>query len=533
MEKKIKHFSADEKKFDLFFKLLFLLPNVKIKLLHKLILIIKKLSYNCRRNIIIKIYKKFHRFYKRYLIKFLKIHRKKKFKPSVTTYKLEGTFLFLEIHKKKKGALTYLKFNNSRKKERYHYYDLVFFNHDVSDFNLYKSFFLKNSRIKWELNKLKKRKDELTNSYEFAYKSIFIWPFIIIIKPFTIIIKNIFFKPFFIFKKWFKRTYNQKRYSRNKLYSQIYKIIIVKAKQANINNIKHVASKYYWYIMQKYYFSINTDINYSNKFWYLGYSKYYNVFYRGYSKHYNSYSKKMFKENKKQKKRFFHFNNSYFKFLKRSFIGLSFFFRLYSLYFFWFIYFINNLLYYVNKLLFSYWFRFFYYSVNINKGIQSQLLISYKILYKNFKDSPKYLNFEDSINNLLSNIINIIYWNYGYLIKFKEKNNFYKNYFSLLFFFYFKNYFFINVFINYNIMFKNNLKKDYSFNNNFLDWIYVDNYKYNNIYKLEYYSIKQRIYRKYNPYYKLNNKKFMKLNEEGKEKYNNSLNKRGLTLFLN
>ena len=82
--------------------------------------------------------------------------------------------------------------------------------------------------------------------YNFAYKPIFVWPFTITIKPFIIIVKNIFFKPFFIFKKWFKKTFNYKRYKRNKLYSQIYNIIIIKANQKNVNNnLIYTSSTYF------------------------------------------------------------------------------------------------------------------------------------------------------------------------------------------------------------------------------------------------------------------------------------------------
>jgi hypothetical protein len=148
MEVKRKFLKNNLKKFNLFFKLLFLLPNIKVKVLHKLLLIIKGLSYDCKKNLMIKIYKRFYKFYKDYLIRFLEIYKNKKFKKNITTYKIKGTFLFLEIQKKKNKAITYLKFDNSAKKQRIQYYDSVSFKHNISDFSLYKSFFLRNSRIK-------------------------------------------------------------------------------------------------------------------------------------------------------------------------------------------------------------------------------------------------------------------------------------------------------------------------------------------------------------------------------------------------
>lgn len=525
-------FSNNLKKFNLFFKLLFLLPNIQIKLLHKLLLLIKKLSFSCKKNLIIIIYKKFQLFYKTYLIKFLKIHKEKKLKLNITTYKIIGTFLFLEVQKKKNKAITYLKFDNSIKKQRFQYYDLVFFNSNFKDFSLYKSFFLKNSRIKWDLSKLIRRKHEETNKYKFAYKSIFIWPFTIVIKPFIIIVKNVFFRPFFIYKKWFKKTFNQKIYNKNKLYSQIYKIITIKANQKNLNNnLVYTSSTYFWYVMQKYYFCIDVNINYNynNQIIYLENSKYNNIFYRSFKK-YKQFFQTIVK--KKQKNSFFVFFNFFYKFLKKSFIGLSFFIRLYCLYFFWFLYFINNLFYHINKILFNYWFRFFYFTLNLNNIINNKIFINYKKLYKNFNDHKNFLEFENNINKFLRNIINIVYFNFNYIIKIKLKNNLYKDYFLILFYCYFRNYFLFNIFNNYNFLFNNNFKKNYLYNNNFFDYYYIDNYKYSNIYKLEYYNIQQKIYKKYSDYYKVNEKKLSILDVDGKRDYLELLNKRNSTLLL-
>lgn len=77
-------------------------------------------------------------------------------------------------------------------------------------------------------------KHEKSKKYQFAYKSILIWPFVITIKPFLIIIKNILFKPFFIFKKWYKKNYNNKFYYKNNFYSQMYNLIIVE--KDNVEN---------------------------------------------------------------------------------------------------------------------------------------------------------------------------------------------------------------------------------------------------------------------------------------------------------
>ena len=80
LRKSYSKYPNKSKRFNLFFKLLFLLPKVDIRSLHKLLLLIKGLSYTCKRNLKVTIYKKFHLFHKRYLFRFLKIRRTKKLK---------------------------------------------------------------------------------------------------------------------------------------------------------------------------------------------------------------------------------------------------------------------------------------------------------------------------------------------------------------------------------------------------------------------------------------------------------------------
>ncbi len=248
-----------------------------------------------------------------------------------------------------------------------------------------------------------------------------------------------------------------------------------------------------------------------------------NLFFRAFNK-YNVKNKLLHsKKFKYNKKKFLDFYNFFKKYLKISFIGLSFFLRLYGLYFFWFLYFINKIFYLINKILFNYWSRFIYIYINTENIINNNLFFSFKTLYKNLKKNEYIINnieFENCINDYILNIFNINYWNFNFLIKTKLNNNFYKNYF------------FYNVFLNYNNIFDKNYKKYYKYNNNIFDSIHIENYKYNQIYKLEYFSIIQKIYKKYPDYYKINNSKYYKLNPEGKKDYLDLLDKRNKTILL-
>lgn len=535
----------NKRKFNLYFKLLFLLPNIKIVIILKLIKIINKLPYLEKKNLIIKIHKKFKRFYRNYLINFVKKFNNRKFKTNKVTYKILGTFLYLEINRKNKKGIIYLKYNKYQKGVKFKYYDSVFFNQNLKDFSLYKSFFLKNNKIKWDLSKLTRKSFGKANKYKYAYKSIIVWPFIITIKPFIIIIKNIFFKPFFIFKTWFLGKFSKKKISRNELYSQLYsqlyKIIIERIKQKNLSeDIKEVGSSFFWFILQKYYYSVNNinNIFVNNYYLSLNNVSYNNIFIRNFKKYNKNFPKKIINDYikiKKSKKNFYDFYNFFKKYLKISFIGLSFFLRLYCLYFFWFLYYINKILYYINRILFNYWLRFFYFTNNITSILNNNFFISFKVLYKN-KKKNYYLysiELENNFYNYLLNVVDIIYWNFHYLIKISINNNFYNNYYLLLFLYYFRNYFYNNTFLNYNILFSNSLKlKNYYYNNNFFDFIYLNNYKYNNIYKLECFIIIQQMYKKYPNYYKVNNNKLIELDNDEKKNYYNLIDKRNKTILL-
>lgn len=61
---KLRHLKERRNKFDLFFKLLFLLPDITIKSLLKLVMLIKRLSFDCRKMLMIKIFKKFYSYYR-------------------------------------------------------------------------------------------------------------------------------------------------------------------------------------------------------------------------------------------------------------------------------------------------------------------------------------------------------------------------------------------------------------------------------------------------------------------------------------
>jgi len=169
--------NINKSRFNLFFKLLFIIPKIKIKTLSKLASVISRLSSVPRTYIFNKIYKLFYKIYANYLYKFCKkvSINKGKIKLNSVTYKVKGTFLYLQLNKGTKTGLTFLKFDDLSLEQQFQNYDIVTLdNHNLQDFNLYKSFFLKNNKVKLYLSQLTRSKNTNNFSYNFAYKSIIV-----------------------------------------------------------------------------------------------------------------------------------------------------------------------------------------------------------------------------------------------------------------------------------------------------------------------------------------------------------------------
>ena len=170
------------------------------------------------------------------------------------------------------------------------------------------------------------------------------------------------------------------------------------------------------------------------------------------------FSRSKYLNNYGDKNLYFKSRNNFFK--KYSFNKTSFFSRLYYLYFFWILYFLKKIYQYINKTLFSLWFRFFYFSANFSRETNLSRFFSLDLL--------TYLNissFNWKLNNELFFISNLDkFFSYFMLFNniFKLKFNNYDFYKSS--YFYYINRLLINkkIYSNFFINFKNFINISYS-----------------------------------------------------------------------
>lgn len=109
-------------------------------------------------------------------------------------YKVVNLNLYLEINSIDTSGGLFMLYKNVIGKQRYKSF-IRSYDRGVVDYAYYKLFFLKYKGFKAGLIRLNAlRRDEYALIYKGLYKRIFVWPFLITIKPFIIIIKNIFLK---------------------------------------------------------------------------------------------------------------------------------------------------------------------------------------------------------------------------------------------------------------------------------------------------------------------------------------------------
>ena len=424
----------------------------------------------------------------------------------------------------------------------------------------------------------KKIRQKLKKVYNLKnYEKFFIWPFLITIKPGVIIIKNIFFKNYFILKykkrnkilfiAEFKNKYKSAEILLNKInilntnilnnYFRQNNLFILK-KGNIINKVKNYKNS-----ILKLYLNVILYKNINNFYTFLNIIKktkikikenFFNdllktlIFFFKRKKcikiyknnNFNLYfwnkNNKVFNKTIKNKKNsFYNYKNYIKKYTRRSIISYSFFLRLYALYFFWFLFFFNKIFYYFNKILFNFWFRFFYFlysSLNFN----SKLFFSFNKLYKNVylynKNINFYFEFENIFINYLNNIKNIFYSNIKYVYFNKKNNLFLYNFILNNIFFIFKNYFFSNINVFYSNFLKNIINKSFKLENNLFDILYSSNYNYNNIYNKEYFLINGYICKKYKFRYKASKKRKNKLSKIDLINFEKLEEKKKKTLFL-
>lgn len=491
-----------------------------------------------------------------------------------------GTNQFIQFHLYKSLGRLYTNYKN----KKYTYFNILF-NLLANDKFSYWFFFLSNkSQLKKELIKKK--------SYSITNKHIFLFPYLITIKPFKIIIKNIYFKTFFIFM--YKNKWADSKEILLKIVKRKFNYSEKLLKLGHISYLNMLNENFFY--LNKLFIGKNKILNGCDNFYYdkkknnnksllilnkdkklkkltmimfkniLKYSKKNKIILKNVLSEYSwnnlldlilkinkklkgiKLTKKYFniflwksnnilfnKLNKKNKFIFFNFKNIINKFFKKTFSNYSFFLRMYILYFFWSLFFFNKFFYFFNKILFNLWFRFFYFLSNAILNINNNLFFSYKNLYKNLYkniDINHYFEFENIFSNFLLDIWKFFYWKLNYILSSKIKKNIFKYFFLFYFSFIIKNYFFFSIYYDYNKYFKNVINKTFKLENNLLDIYYVNKYKYKSIYNRNYFLISKYIYVKQGYYYKIPLRKIKKLSSSNIIELQNTIQKRLNTLLL-
>lgn len=354
-----------------------------------------------------------------------------------------------------------------------------FFNKNIEDKDVYEFWNMNPCYLKYVYSKVN-RKHELKNVYNLSYKSLLLFPYLIKVKPYTIIIKNFFIKKFLLIFEW-KNKINKNIIIVKIInkFNKILKFKLVKSINYNYNSIYNKLSNFKIYRNKNFrYFRINSKIVILKKIKYLFWVyenwlwRYRNnwVFVksrREFSLNYQYFLLKIFKTRILNKFNYFQlpsdifiekFENILYKkiiYLKKKFIlkinNLStfkvrnykvnrnlifkyknvysnkftlktykFYTNMYYIYFYWFIILLEKIYEYINKIMFSLYLNFLYLSnynnININYSF---------ILFNNNINNIKNLNIVNLDSKFIlahRNInINNIYTNNFYVFNFNFK----------------------------------------------------------------------------------------------------------------
>ena len=433
--------------------------------------------------------KKFFKFLKK------KFKRKKillkKFK--YTKYLLKKPNVFLDYNLlTNTGGIYKKKFWD----KKYKYKNITNFSDAINDdFYLYKWFLLKKGKLRkhiTEWNGAHYRKHKLVRSV--GYQRVFIWPYLITIKPKLLLVQNIYFTPYFSITKHNKYAFFG---FMRECFSKIKKW------KRNIGSsvLHYIYNKYFFYKNNIYYriFNLNADLKILSSL---------NILIKK-TKSTNLYFPNL-KEYKQLKnnnwKRIKRFNILYRRLLKKAFIGYTYFIRFYCIYFFWYLFYYNKFYFYYNKILYNLWWRFYsivYLFDNISNNlfnpIDNKLFWSYNLLYKNLSYLYNYIYYFE-----LEHILYFYLKSYN-TFYYKLNNNkmiiqdlyaCYRKYIYVIFSNYYNWYYNYNIYYNSNIFFKSILNKRTKTESIFFDFYYKTNYKCKVLYNIEYFSVLKYIARK-------------------------------------
>jgi len=425
--------------------------------------------------------------YTKTFLQFLKkfIKRKKlilkKYKQEV--YLLKSPNVYLEYNlKDNTGGVFKKKFWD----KKYKYKNIMqFADLENNDLSFYKFYLLKNSKL---LDKITEWNGFYYRNFKSVrsavYRRIFVWPYVITIKPKIIIIKNIYFNHYFTINK-------HKNYEYSGFITEWHSKIGKWKRNIGISLGNFMYNKYLFSNNNSYYrvFNLNTDLAFLNFFkikknkvrtLYIPNLKEYKLLKRTYWKRYKL------------------FNKFYKRLLKKAFIGYTFFIRFYCIYFFWYLFYYNKFYFYYNKILFNLWIRFFSL-VSLFENLSNNLFFSYNLLYKNLNYFYKYqyfFEFENILNFYIQNVSSFYYNINNNKIIIQDFYNNYKKYIYVIFYNYYKWYYNNNIYYNYNIYFKSILNKITKNEIMFFDSLYKTNYKCKLLYNIEYFSVYKYIARK-------------------------------------
>jgi len=228
-----------------------------------------KLNYLKKYNVYIKHYKYLNNnknLTNLYINKYYNLKKNLNYKKILTSSYKYITKKLMYIFKKAtiEGVLKIL--NWKEKKIKFNF----FYNENLKDKKVYEFWNMNPSYLKYIYSKIN-RKHEYKNIYNLCYRSLLVYPYIIKVKPYTIIIKNLFIKNFLLIFEWKSKI--NKNIIIAKIatkFNKILKFKFLKNLNFNYNNIYNKILNFKINILKiNRNFRINSKISINKKIKYL------------------------------------------------------------------------------------------------------------------------------------------------------------------------------------------------------------------------------------------------------------------------